>query len=84
MKSLTAESEGFEPPVLLQTTVFKTAAFDRSANSPPQKYKLSYILQIPICFFLVTAAVRGKNDFSAVHNSRKIVIILPDIAWIPD
>lgn len=29
-----AEKEGFEPPVLLQTTVFKTAAFDRSAISP--------------------------------------------------
>ena len=29
-----AEREGFEPPVLLQTTVFKTAAFDRSAISP--------------------------------------------------
>ncbi len=35
-----AESEGFEPPDLLQSTVFKTAAFDHSANSPPQKYKL--------------------------------------------
>ncbi len=32
-----AESEGFEPPDLLQSTVFKTAAFDHSANSPPQK-----------------------------------------------
>ncbi len=31
-----AESEGFEPPDLLQSTVFKTAAFDRSANSPDQ------------------------------------------------
>lgn len=27
-----AEGEGFEPPVPLGTTVFKTAAFDRSAN----------------------------------------------------
>jgi hypothetical protein len=26
-----AEGEGFEPPDLLQSTVFKTAAFDRSA-----------------------------------------------------
>lgn len=32
-----AESEGFEPPVLLQTTVFKTAAFDRSAIFPGAK-----------------------------------------------
>jgi hypothetical protein len=29
-----AEREGFEPPNLLQLTVFKTAAFDRSAISP--------------------------------------------------
>jgi hypothetical protein len=32
-----AEREGFEPPDLLQSTVFKTAAFDRSAISPAQK-----------------------------------------------
>ena len=32
-----AEREGFEPPDLLQSTVFKTAAFDRSAISPRQK-----------------------------------------------
>jgi hypothetical protein len=28
-----AEREGFEPPDLLQSTVFKTAAFDHSAIS---------------------------------------------------
>lgn len=33
----TAESEGFEPPDLLQSTVFKTAAFDHSASSPGAK-----------------------------------------------
>jgi peptide-methionine (S)-S-oxide reductase len=32
-----AEREGFEPPDLLQSTVFKTAAFDRSAISPGAK-----------------------------------------------
>ena len=31
---LVAESEGFEPPDPLRSTVFKTAAFDHSANSP--------------------------------------------------
>ncbi len=35
--SLLAESEGFEPPDLLQSTVFKTAAIDHSASSPRQK-----------------------------------------------
>ena len=29
-----AEREGFEPPVPLSTTVFKTAAIDHSAISP--------------------------------------------------
>ena len=32
-----AQNEGFEPPDLLQSTVFKTAAFDHSANSPLRK-----------------------------------------------
>jgi hypothetical protein len=31
-----AEREGFEPPEVLPSTVFKTAAFDRSAISPAQ------------------------------------------------
>ena len=32
-----AVREGFEPPDLLQSTVFKTAAFDHSAISPGAK-----------------------------------------------
>ena len=35
--SLCAEREGFEPPDLLQSPVFKTGAIDRSAISPLQK-----------------------------------------------
>ena len=34
---ISAEREGFEPPVPLSTTVFKTAAFDHSAISPGTK-----------------------------------------------
>ena len=37
---LFAESEGFEPPDLLQSTVFKTAAIDHSANSPGAKVQI--------------------------------------------
>ena len=37
-----AEREGFEPPDLLQSTVFKTAAFDRSAISPVQTYNIPF------------------------------------------
>jgi hypothetical protein len=32
--SLSAEKEGFEPPLAFTKTVFKTAAFNRSAISP--------------------------------------------------
>jgi hypothetical protein len=46
---LSAEKEGFEPPDLLQSTVFKTAALDRSAISPPQKY---YFFQIGKAFLI--------------------------------
>ena len=34
---LSAEREGFEPPVPLSTPVFKTGAFDHSAISPWSK-----------------------------------------------
>ena len=33
-----AEREGFEPPEARTSTVFKTAAIDRSAISPAQRY----------------------------------------------
>ena len=41
-----AEKEGFEPPDLLQSTVFKTAAFDHSAISPLQYVFLNLRVQI--------------------------------------
>ena len=37
--TLLAEREGFEPPVPLSTTVFKTAAIDHSAISPKLLYQ---------------------------------------------
>ena len=40
-----AESEGFEPPSPYGLTVFKTAAFDRSANSPLPAQFTSYRLR---------------------------------------
>jgi hypothetical protein len=33
-----AEREGFEPPELLHSVVFKTTAIDHSAISPAQRY----------------------------------------------
>ncbi len=52
-----AEREGFEPPDLLQSTVFKTAAIDHSAISPWTKLDKQTDIQkvfsvIPI-YFLV-------------------------------
>jgi hypothetical protein len=35
--SVPAEEEGFEPPDLLQSTVFKTVAIDHSAILPGQR-----------------------------------------------
>ena len=35
--SMVAESQGFEPREAYTSTVFKTAAIDRSANSPGQR-----------------------------------------------
>jgi len=46
-----AESEGFEPPDLLQSTVFKTAAIDHSASSPGAKVqKQIYLPNIFLTF----------------------------------
>ena len=44
-----AESEGFEPPDLLQSTVFKTAAFDHSASSPLLKVVYQLLFGIAPC-----------------------------------
>ncbi len=53
---LLAEREGFEPPDLLQSTVFKTAAIDRSAISPGAKVKkiqIGNIIHVSIvCIFI--------------------------------
>ncbi len=38
-QSLSAEREGFEPPEVLPSTVFKTASLNRSDISPGQNYK---------------------------------------------
>jgi hypothetical protein len=43
---LSAEKEGFEPPVPCGTTVFKTAALDRSAISPGAKVVKFLLLEI--------------------------------------
>ena len=49
--SLLAEREGFEPPEVLPSIVFKTTAIDHSAISPKAVAKLSFFL-IPQMAFL--------------------------------
>ncbi len=41
-----AEREGFEPPVPLGTSVFKTGAFNRSATSPLRGAKLTNMFEL--------------------------------------
>ena len=43
-KEKLAEEEGFEPPVPFSTTVFKTAAFNRSATPPNEEHTYSVCL----------------------------------------
>ena len=43
--SFPAEREGFEPPEVLPSTVFKTAAIDHSATSPKLLYQKCFSLK---------------------------------------
>ena len=50
-----AEREGFEPPEVLPSTVFKTAAIDHSAISPEVNLRLTsakLLLYFELCKFL--------------------------------
>ena len=47
IESLFAEKEGFEPPEVLPSTVFKTAAFDHSATSPYAAAKVNSFFIFP-------------------------------------
>ena len=73
-----AESEGFEPPDLLQPTVFKTAAFDRSANSPLRLQEseesrmllyLSYMF-IEKCSNRIPLKMKSSGRITDCHDSR--------------
>lgn len=46
---LLAEGEGFEPPEAFTSTVFKTAAFDRSANLPYEIAVKAIFLKFSSC-----------------------------------
>ena len=55
-----AESEGFEPPDPLRSTVFKTAAFDHSANSP-RCFRVGILSRWS--HFLLLRDCKGTNNF---------------------
>ncbi len=63
-----AEKEGFEPPDLLQSTVFKTAAFDRSAISPVCCYH----------FVIASANIRTFFGYASVFLE-KIQLFLKEL-----
>ena len=56
-----AEREGFEPPEVLPSTVFKTAAIDHSAISPLQKY---IFFKFSLKKFSVSKGFDEKSIFS--------------------
>ncbi len=69
-----AGREGFEPPEALTSTVFKTAAFNRSAISR----KLNYIKDRTYSVFSFTQ-VAPSLTFSLVHSPASLVSCLtPD------
>ena len=63
---ISAESEGFEPPEVLPSTVFKTAAIDRSANSPflrRQKYTFfGHEYYDGLIFRIIRYVFEGQGD----------------------
>ena len=69
-ETLLAEREGFEPPDLWQSTVFKTAAFDRSAISPAQKYGFATFTPKKNSFILTT----GLKVPTTLHIHHQFII----------
>ena len=57
-----AEGEGFEPPEAFTSTVFKTAAFDRSANLPYEIAVKAIFLKIqPLQICSISASSSAEN-----------------------
>jgi antitoxin MazE len=70
-----AEREGFEPPEPFGSTVFKTAAFDRSATSPDRRTSARVARMIPERFrevnFVATAP--SRYTLSTAYTRRQVV-----------
>ena len=77
-----AEEEGFEPPDLLQSTVFKTAAIDHSAILPRQKYVTSPLCKECLFWdFFFSPKPCGDKAFGWVQTFTPIGIRNSVIIW---
>ena len=65
---LSAEREGFEPPVPRSTTVFKTAAIDHSAISP-----CFYLKAVQRYGFFVNFQIFDKNFMKNLFRCKKLL-----------
>ena len=70
-KPCSAEKEGFEPPDLLQSTVFKTAAFDHSAISPVKLHYFRIASANIVSFFKLQNKIDKKSIvfFNNLYNN---------------
>ncbi len=70
---LLAEKEGFEPPEVLPSTVFKTAAFDHSAISPGV-VKVLFFINIASAQFIIFMLELSQRCYLHIFNkiSRKL------------
>ena len=78
-EGLSAEKEGFEPPDLLQSTVFKTAAFDRSAISPIRCYHFLIAVANIRTFFRFAKNIFIKTNNNSEGTSNCFIIYMLDI-----
>ena len=67
-----AEREGFEPPVPLSTSVFKTGAIDHSATSP----KVFLSRNVVLSFLTLQRYIKKVNRAREWRENLKIILFL--------
>ena len=67
-ETVTAEREGFEPPEVLPSTVFKTAAIDRSAISPLSGGKNTLFLDMDKRFQASVFKTNRQHENTIPHD----------------
>ncbi len=66
-----AEKEGFEPPDLLQSIVFKTTAIDHSAISPKKRFRFQWCKYKNLLYTHKIIFVLFESNFLSVFNHLK-------------